>query len=267
MLRHDDPWWDAHYPPNGWGCKCYVEALDDDGLRRAGKDGPDEAPTDRMVTRTVGRGRARRTVTVPEGIDPGFDYAPGASLQSGDAVRQAILSSIETAPSIAAAAIRPMLERSSVLRALGENWRRWRRSEPGPDLQNRFEVGALSPKTVAALTERGDAPVTVAVTVDRRALGHMTRDPRRARGQALDDADLDRLPEILAEPRAVLLDTEGKSPVLLYVFDGERSGKIVVRVNYVAAEGQTNAIRTAGYVHEESLRGRQQVLLEGEMDE
>ena len=219
-----------------------------------------------MVTSTVGRGRARRTVTVPEGIDPGFDYAPGSRLQSGDAARQAILSSITVAPSIAAAAIRPMLQRPSVLRALGEQWRRWRRKEPGSDLQNRLEVGALSPMTLAALTERGAPPATVAVTVDRRALGHMTRDVKRDRGQALDDADLDRLPEILAEPRAVLLDTEGKSPVLLYVFDGERSGKIVVRVNYVAAEGQTNAIRTAGYVPARTLRDTRHTLIEGELE-
>ena len=219
-----------------------------------------------MVTRTVGRGRARRTVTVPEGIDPGFDYAPGSRLQSGDAARQAILSSITVAPSIAAAAIRPMLQRPSILRALGEQWRRWRRREPGSDLQNRLEVGELSPATVAALTERGDAPVTAAVTVDRRALGHMTRDAKRDRGQALDDADLDRIPEILADPRAVLLDTGVDDPVLLYVFDGERSGKIVVRVNYVAAEGQTNAIRTAGYVKATHLREGRYTVIEGEVD-
>ena len=219
-----------------------------------------------MVTRTVGRGRARRTVTVPEGIDPGFDYAPGSRLQSGDAARQAILSSITVAPSIAAAAIRPMLRRPSVLRALGEQWRRWRRKEPGYEQKNRLEVGELSPATVAALTERGSAPVTAAVTVDRRALGHMTRDAKRDRGQALDDADLDRLPEILAEPRAVLLDTGADDPVLLYVFDGERSGKIVVRVNYVAAEGRTNAIRTAGYVPARTLRDTRHTLIEGELE-
>ena len=223
-----------------------------------------------MVTRTVGRGRARRTVTVPEGIDPGFDYAPGSRLQSGDAARQAILSSITVAPSIAAAAIRPMLQRPSILRALGEQWRRWRRREPGYEQKNRLEVGALSPATVAALTDRGSPPVTAAVTVDRRALGHMTRDARRDRGQALDDADLDRIPEILAEPRAVLFETRPEGPTLLYVFDpldDERRGKIAVRVNFATSrKGQTNAIRTAGYVPARTLRDTRHTLIEGELE-
>lgn len=26
-LRHDHPFWDTHFPPNGWGCKCRVVAV------------------------------------------------------------------------------------------------------------------------------------------------------------------------------------------------------------------------------------------------
>ncbi len=80
VLRHDDPWWDMHYPPNGWGCKCYVEALTEEDLAALGKDGPDAAPVVRLRTVTVGTtGPNPRTVEVPEGIDPGWAYAPGQS--------------------------------------------------------------------------------------------------------------------------------------------------------------------------------------------
>jgi SPP1 gp7 family putative phage head morphogenesis protein len=27
VLRKDDPWWDSHYPPNGWGCRCRARSL------------------------------------------------------------------------------------------------------------------------------------------------------------------------------------------------------------------------------------------------
>jgi hypothetical protein len=69
VLPADDPWWKTHYPPNGWGCKCRVFAVDDDDLRQLGKAKPDEAPDSPIDPKTG----------APDGIDEGWDYAPGAS--------------------------------------------------------------------------------------------------------------------------------------------------------------------------------------------
>lgn len=81
VLRHDDPWWRTHFPPNGWGCKCRVYSESDRTLRKLGKPGPDRAPPVEFETKTVGsRGPSPRTVSVPEGIDPGWDYAPGSTV-------------------------------------------------------------------------------------------------------------------------------------------------------------------------------------------
>ena len=164
-----------------------------------------------------------------------------------------------------------MLARPAVLLEIIEQFRRWRRREPGYG-ENRIAVGALSPGVVAALTERGAQPASAAITVDRRALGHTTRPAKRARGQALTDADLDRIPEILAEPRAILFDDATKDPALLYVFDpldDERRGKIVVRLDFAAAksEGVTNAVRTAGYVQAHTLHAATNTLIEGALDD
>ncbi|HET8898097.1 MAG TPA: phage minor head protein [Rhodanobacteraceae bacterium] len=78
VLHADDPWWHTHYPPNGWGCQCRVEALEQRDLQRLGKDGPDAAPDDGVEEVTVGKRSGNpRTVTTPVGVDPGFGYAPG----------------------------------------------------------------------------------------------------------------------------------------------------------------------------------------------
>lgn len=80
VLRADDPWWHTHFPPNGWGCQCGVEALNARDLQRLGKDGPDTAPPIDMQAVTVGTsGPSPRTVETPAGVDPGFGYTPGAS--------------------------------------------------------------------------------------------------------------------------------------------------------------------------------------------
>jgi len=79
ILRWDDPFWQTHFPVNAWGCQCSVRALSHDDLVRMGKTGPDKAPEIVWETRTIGQRSpdGPRTVQVPQGIDPGFEYIPG----------------------------------------------------------------------------------------------------------------------------------------------------------------------------------------------
>lgn len=80
VLPLDDPWWDTHSPQNGWGCSCKKFALSARDVRRMGLTVADQAPPIEWEEKTVGiRGPSPRTVRVPKGIDPGFEYAPGKS--------------------------------------------------------------------------------------------------------------------------------------------------------------------------------------------
>lgn len=81
VLRADDPWWKIYYPSNGWGCQCYVEGVSEEELKALGKSGPDKAPAVKMLQREIGKRHpdGPRIVEVPEGIDPGFEHAPGRS--------------------------------------------------------------------------------------------------------------------------------------------------------------------------------------------
>ena len=56
VFRHDDPFWNSHYPPNGFNCRCRVRALTAEQLK------------DRNLKITSSRGRLR-AVNQPAGID------------------------------------------------------------------------------------------------------------------------------------------------------------------------------------------------------
>lgn len=64
-LRHDHPFWETHFPPNGWGCKCRVVAVAAPG------DGDGTEPPEGWAQTDPATG-------APVGIDEGWGYAPGA---------------------------------------------------------------------------------------------------------------------------------------------------------------------------------------------
>lgn len=73
ILPADDPWWDTHYPQNGWGCKCWVQQLTRAAAEKAG--GPAEAP--KRKERDWVNTRTGQVEKVPQGITPGFNFNPG----------------------------------------------------------------------------------------------------------------------------------------------------------------------------------------------
>lgn len=82
VLRQNDPWWSAHYPPNGWGCRCFVESLSERDMMRldlkptTGETMPYNGMVEQVVPRTG------EVIELPEGVDQGWDYQPGAGVDT-----------------------------------------------------------------------------------------------------------------------------------------------------------------------------------------
>jgi SPP1 gp7 family putative phage head morphogenesis protein len=81
ILPADDPWWDTHYPSNGWYCRCTVQQLSERDLERRGLTVSAEAPPSPLVAHSVKTPTGRRRVRIPEGIDPGFAFNVGKAAE------------------------------------------------------------------------------------------------------------------------------------------------------------------------------------------
>lgn len=77
LLPVDHPFWQTHFPPNGWGCQCHFEQVSERKMKRMGWTvTPDSQLPQGSRTFTDATGRE---FAVPAGIDPGFSYNPGTA--------------------------------------------------------------------------------------------------------------------------------------------------------------------------------------------
>jgi uncharacterized protein with gpF-like domain len=86
LLPVDDPWWDTHFPPNGWGCKCAVRQvsrfearrlLADKGITIDGEYVVISETRPEIQTKPFVNRRTGEITQVPEGIDAGWHTNPG----------------------------------------------------------------------------------------------------------------------------------------------------------------------------------------------
>jgi hypothetical protein len=217
-LPPDHPFWQAHFPPNGWGCMCRVTAVSKDKF---------------MLAVANGKGPANAPAGI-DGIDKGFDYAPGANATRPlkDFIDQKL---IKLDAAIGAAmwdSLKPVLLAEQALAVRNMVAVAAASMEPAGAS---VVASVIDPATVSALSARGVTLNDAAIWLRDHELAHAIRDAKHA---ALPlDVWLD-LPAYLDEA-AVYFDTNNGT--LLYAFDAPGiTGKVIVRVNY------TNKVRAAG---------------------
>lgn len=77
-LPRDDAWWDIHYPPNGWRCRCKAYAITESDLQdleSAGVPVQRKAPAEKEVTWL--NPRTGKKKVLPESVEPDWDHHVG----------------------------------------------------------------------------------------------------------------------------------------------------------------------------------------------
>lgn len=81
VLPVDHPWWETHYPPCDWGCRCRAVPLNARMLSKKRLSVTEKPP--HFGTREWTNKRTGEVRTIEKGIGAGWDYNPGASVLSG----------------------------------------------------------------------------------------------------------------------------------------------------------------------------------------
>ena len=272
ILRYDHDFWNTHFPPNGWRCRCTVSQLSDRDLRRRGwkpTAKPPSAPGRKWTNKRTGE-----VTLIPPGVDPGWAHHPGKVAQTA---HQAVVKLADKSPKLAARAPVADPGLASQLESEFTDWVR--------QVEEQIDKGTARPRGVAravgVLDEQvqdalpavtGSEPVSAVVMIDDRALYHMLRDTKQDRRTAAglpatpNAAEVALIPAIIAAPEAVYWDRETES--LLYIFTpvtDDRRGKVAIRLDYLMQirDGQkgkrgnlkTNSVRTIGFEEPDAFSG------------
>ncbi len=188
------PWFTTHWAPNGFGCNCGIDAINGRQLAAMGKSGPDSPPNDGTYDYTVPS--TGEVVTLPKGIQYGWDYAPGRSAaQDALQARMGRLDGLDA--EISRLHVRSLV-RSDVFRRFFNG-----------QIQGEFPLGVLPEATQADLK----LPSPVVMTSQERLASHLQDFP----AIGLDDYQL--IQQIL--DAGALVEIEGQRVIEL-VIEGVR---------------------------------------------
>ncbi|SFM49768.1 Phage Mu protein F like protein [Nitrosomonas nitrosa] len=250
VLRKDDPWWQAHFPPNGWGCRCRVTAV------RPSEYKGDKAPDDGFVMKKDSQGNLHR---VPKGIDLGFDYAPGANRATPykDLIDRKLIRFPAQLGADMWQSLKPSLSLETSLQ-WANTLDDWLTSKQAG---RTAIVGAIGPDILRWLADEKQAlPQTAEVAVREGLIRGQKQARHLKAGDGLNEAEWRRLPSIIAEPDQVLWDVDKEN--LIYIANSDDVGiKLSVRFEFRSNKtNRTNMIvsgfRQSSKTLEERLRGK-----------
>lgn len=231
ILHVDDPAWEWLFPPNDWGCRCFVTQHTEDDLRRRGW----------VVSPSPGKGAERQVwragsptpELVPEGIGAGWAYNPGKA--SMRAIADKAAASLETAAGAdlagARAAVRELVDSPAFLQTL---------AQPGAA----FPVMVLDDDVRAQISASGRVAMLSSETFAKQQRNHPELIPD----------DYRRLPDIGAAPD-LIFQQDDRRLILMRTADG-RWMKAVVKVTADGGEMFVTSLQYARAAEIARLRRR-----------
>ncbi|MCS6259049.1 phage head morphogenesis protein [Shewanella baltica] len=283
VFRFDDPIWDIIYPPNGWGCRCRVRALTEAQVKAMGitvENG--EGYIQRFDTETVARGTGEvltvphARIDLPDGSsmspDLGWAYSPGEAAFGTDvavAKKLGTIQSLDTRAQFIQA-----LNNSPLRHAQFAQWtdevlaaNPGQKRRPGLGVQ---ALGFMTPSIQAAVTTRLGREPTALLAIGEKQLVHADSARHIAEGVALSRDEYQQLPQMLAEPEAVLWDSKNQNLLYVYPAADDAGSKVKVIINSawkMKRQQAMDAVINVYKINAVNLKHGQYELLQGKLEE
>jgi len=236
VFRYDDLFWQTHYTPNGWNCRCRVRAVSAERLKALGLNvsygasfihthdvdaGVDEVTGEVFQTpsTTFDNGRVKMTPGV------GWSYNPGSAAFGIDQtlIRKLVEVKDETLRTQVVQSLNNSRERQLSFSLWAKKLLDTRRAGHGVQT-----LGFMSEATAQAVKARTGSEASRLLVMSEKSLMHTDSPKHHDTGVALTPEDVQLLPSLMANPQAILWDKRHHN--LLYIVTS-RDGAARVVVN------------------------------------
>jgi len=235
VIRHrDDAFWATHYPPNGWNCRCRVQAYSLKQIKRQGWEGKLNAPLYDIAHSDWRYDVRHDTKKALEA------YAKKRIAKAPKELAAAAAASMSKTPyEVRKKQLNKMIDEVIV------------NEDPTYPI-NVIEIGVLTDEIVSAIKSVLDKKVeTYGIVLEKSALMHASPKRKDAyknpKGLTVDN--IREIVDVLDNPAEIYIDTDPKHGDLVYVFPDQtntaKKNKIIIHPNRsVKKFGKTNAVVT-----------------------
>ncbi len=244
-LPWNHPFWQTHFPPNGWGCMCRVVPV-------AGPESGD------AITPPDGWDERNDLGRMP-GIDSGFDYTSGKSV-AGE-LGGLVEGKLATLPAPIGSALGDSLPQA-VASERKQAFAAWVDEVLAAGVSRNLSeiVGVIRQSELDYLAAAGQAaPETAEIAVEDRLLVGKKAVRHQDAGNALTAEEWKSLPESLDTARQSYFDKQqGKLIYVLPAIDDRRSIRLAVALDFVTGRPKRtlNMVRSAFKIDVQALQDR-----------
>lgn len=237
VFHYTHPFWQSHYPPNGFNCRCRVRALSDRRLRELGLTPVEDAgqlhthEAEAGVDKRTGEVFSTPVTTFDDGKvkmtpDVGWSYNPGSAAFGVD--QTLVRKMIEVKDPALREAVVQELNNSPARQLSFSLWAN--RVMQSRRAGNGIHTLGFLPEAIARTVEArtGQAPARLLAMSEKNLL-HVDSDKHHNTGVALLAEDVAMLPAMLAHSQAVLWDRRHNN--LIFIAKASDDGHMKIAVN------------------------------------
>lgn len=267
VYRYDDPIWTSLYPPNGWGCRCFVKSLTEREVERKGlsieQSGSKLRYKDVVINKDTGETKQVAVLKVEDKAGRIIDFSPDAGWSSnvGKAGWDIDVLAYNAVLDL------PQDVKDKFISDMAQNLHSQKSYENfiSGVIKNGLKAKGIektltwiNPKTLSVLQKENISLKTPVVVMQDNRAGHIIGDVKVEK-QRISEKQLKKLYDIINAPDEIYLDTKDNSLIFIKklpkneVEDSRNWLKVSVKLDRKKKGSPVNYVSTASRINSATI--------------